>query len=147
MNYPQFETRELNLELLNEMYVIPSKELSTNRITEILSVVTGIKLDNVMTSTIFSNAGLSLRERTRVIPKAVTEKVKRVTKAENVNTILGLLGLTPVVNGEVVNEETTNEEIGTEQEVQHVDEAVEVAGFNRNVESIYANQNGTDVAI
>ena len=61
-NFIEFETRNFDLNLLNEMYAIPSKELSTNRITEILSIVTGQKLDNVMVSTIFSNAGLSLRD-------------------------------------------------------------------------------------
>lgn len=143
-NFSEFETRSLDLNLLNEMYAIPSKELSTNRITEILSTITGMKLDNIMTSTIFSNAGLSLRERTRVTPKVTEVKPKRVTKAENVNTILGLLGLTPVVNGET---ETTNESIvdedvdGTEQEVQAVDEVVENVQLGRNVESIYGVNN------
>lgn len=147
-NFSEFETRSFDLNLLNEMYAIPSKELSTNRITEILNVVTGIKLDNVMTSTIFSNAGLSLRERTRVTPKVTITKTPRVTKAEKVNNLLGLLGLNPVVNGETNEtdgpddeEELTNE---TEQEQQYVDEAVETNQFNR-VESIYADQNGVDV--
>lgn len=87
-NFQEFETREFDLNLLNEMYAIPSKELSTNRITEILSIVTGQKLDNVMVSTIFSNAGLSLRERTRVTPKVTEVKPKRVTKAETVGNHL-----------------------------------------------------------
>lgn len=158
-NFSHFETRSLDLNLLNEMYAIPSKELSTNRITEILSVVTGIKLDNVMTSQIFNNAGLSLRERTRVTPKVTEVKPKRVTKAENVNTILGLLGLTPVVNGEqpatMTDEEynAENREVFskdstlidddfpdvTEQEVQAVDEAIEAEQLDRNTESIYSN--------
>lgn len=140
-NFIEFESRSFDLNLLNEMYAIPSKELPTSRITEILTIVTGQNLDNIMVSTIFSNAGLNLRERTRVAPKAVTEKVKRVTKAEKVNNLLGLLGITPAVNGET-NEETTtegnDEELTeTEQENQYVDEAVENAQLGRNTESIY----------
>lgn len=137
-NFSNFETREFNLDLLNEMYAIPSKELSTNRITEILSIVTGQKLDNVMVSTIFSNAGLSLRERTRVMPKETTPKVKRVTKAETVNNLLNLLGVTPTTNGEEVVA-TENVEEMTEQEVQGVDEVVENAQLSRNTESIYGS--------
>ncbi len=141
MNYSQFETRSLDLNLLNEMYNIPSKELPTSRITEILTIVTGQTLDNVMTSTIFSNAGLSLRERTRVTPKVTEVKPKRVTKAEKVNSILGLLGLTPVVNGEVNEEPPVEEEemVETEQEVQAVDEVIETEQLGRNTESIYSN--------
>lgn len=141
-NFEHFETRSLDLNLLNEMYNVPSKELSTNRITEILSVVTGIKLDNVMTSTIFSNAGLPLRERTRVTPKATETKEPRVTKAENVNTILGLLGIAPVINGEVNEEPPVDEEEftdGTEQDQQLIDEAVETNQYGRNTESIYSS--------
>ena len=152
-NFEHFETRSLDLNLLNEMYNVPSKELSTNRIAEILSTITGMKLDNVMTSTIFSNAGLSLRERTRVTPKVTEVKPKRVTKAEKVNNILGLLGLTPVVNGEMTDEEYNAEtkEVfskdstliddveGTEQEVQAVDEVIETEQLGRNTESIYSN--------
>ena len=145
-NFSEFETREFSLNLLNDMYMIPSKELSTNRIVEILKVVTGQDLDAIMVSTIFKNAGLNLRERTRVAPKNVEEKAKRITKAEKVNSLLGLLGLTPVVNGEEVNNGSDDEEELTEQDEQYVDETIEVTGFNR-VESIYANQNGTDVAI
>lgn len=140
-NFEHFETRSLDLNLLNEMYNVPSKELSTNRITEILSIITGMKLDNVMTSTIFSNAGLRLRERARVAPKTVETKEPRITKAENVNTILGLLGLTPVVNGEINEEPPVEEEemVETEQEVQAVDEVIETEQLGRNTESIYSN--------
>ena len=145
-NFSEFETRSLDLNLLNEMYNVPSKELSTNRITEILSIITGVKLDNVMTSTIFSNASLPLRERTRVTPKVTETKMPRVTKAEKVNSLLGLLGLTPVVNGEETNDGPDDEEELTEQEQQYVDEVVETQQFNK-VESIYSNQNGVDVAI
>ena len=145
-NFSEFETRSLDLNLLNEMYNVPSKELSTNRITEILSIITGVKLDNVMTSTIFSNASLPLRERTRVTPKVTETKMPRVTKAEKVNNLLGLLGLTPVVNGEETNDGPDDEEELTEQEQQYVDEVVETQQFNK-VESIYSNQNGVDVAI
>lgn len=139
-NFEHFETRAFNLDLLNEMYAIPSKELPTSRITEILTTITGQNLDNIMVSTIFSNAGLNLRERTRVAPKAVIHKVKRVTKADKVNNLLGLLGITPVVNGEINEELPVEEEImETEQEVQAVDEAIETEQLGRNTESIYSN--------
>lgn len=138
-NFQEFETREFDLNLLNEMYAIPSKELSTNRITEILSIVTGQKLDNVMVSTIFSNAGLSLRERTRVTPKVTEVKPKRVTKAETVGNLLSQLGIAPVVNGEENVESDDEQEEMTEQEQQQVDEAVEIAQMSRNTESIYSS--------
>ena len=138
-NFIEFETRNFDLNLLNEMYAIPSKELSTNRITEILSIVTGQKLDNVMVSTIFSNAGLSLRERTRVTPKVTEVKPKRVTKAETVGNLLSQLGIAPVVNGEENVESDDEQEEMTEQEQQQVDEAVETAQMNRNTESIYSS--------
>jgi hypothetical protein len=159
-NFEHFEDRIFDLNLLNEMYAIPSKELSTNRITEILSVVTGQKLDNVMVSTIFNNAGLPLRERTRVTPKETENKPKRVTKADTLSTLFSQLGITPVVNGET-NETTNDEPVDdgkTEQESQMADEAVETNQFKelrenpvapnhfgRNTESIYTNQDGTDV--
>lgn len=144
-NFEHFETRSLDLNLLNEMYAIPSKELSTNRITEILSTITGMKLDNVMTSTIFNNAGLPLRERTRVTPKITEIKPKRVTKAETVSNLLSQLGLTPVVNGEETitdNGPEDEEEMTTNSDLVDVTEEVTnfaVQDFNtRNGVSEYA---------
>ena len=130
-NFEHFETREFNTGLLNEMYNVPSKELSTNRITEILSVVTGMKLDNIMVSTIFANAGLKLRERTRVAPKNVEVKPKRVTKAETVSNLLSQLGIVNTITDDVVEDDTT------EQEQQWVDETIESNQLVRNTESIY----------
>lgn len=148
-NFEHFETREFNLGLLNEMYNVPSKELPTKRIVEILSIVfknagqeqTGQLLDAIMVSAIFKSAGLNLRERARVAPKNVEVKPKRVTKAEKVNNILGLLGLTPAVNGETNEEPPVEEEemVETEQEVQAVDEVIETEQLGRNTESIYSN--------
>ena len=138
-NFQEFESRNFDLSLLNEMYAIPSKELSTKRITEILSVVTGQKLDNVMVSTIFKNAGLNLRERNRVAPKEVEVKIRRVTKAETAGNLLSQLGIAPVVNGEenVEGNDVSVEEM-TEQEQQSVDEVVETNQFSRT-ESIYSS--------
>jgi len=142
-SFSNFETRSLDLNLLNEMYAVPSSELPTARITEILSKVTGMKLDSIMVSTIFNNASLPLNKRAKVTPKVTEVKPKRVTKAENVAAILGLLGIAPVVNGEEVVETPVDEPTElTEQEEQYVEEVIE----NSRVESIYANQDGTDVA-
>jgi len=138
-NFEHFETRSFDLNLLNEMYAVPSKELPTDRITEILSFITGQKLDNVMVSTIFSNAGLNLRERVRTTPKVTVTKVPRVTKASVVNNLLNQLGITTNALNETREDEEDREL--TEQEQEHVDEFIEKQQFAR-AESIYSDGNG-----
>jgi hypothetical protein len=158
-------------DLLLAMYNTPTKELSTEQIAEIITAKLSTEEKPViigkgMVSAIYSKLGatlgkdLDLRKRLRVEPKEESNKPARVTKADVLNNVFGLLGIAPAINGET--DETTNDEPvddgKTEQEQQHVDEAVETNQFKelrenpvapnhfgRNTESIYTNQDGTDV--
>ena len=132
-----FVGREFNMELLEELYKIPSSVFSSKDLAEILTNITGNTLDTAMVSKLFNEAGLPLRNRMRVYPKPETTKEPRVTKAEVLNNLFGQLGINTKdstdetdTDAEVVNGEVND----VEQE--HVDEMVESHQFGR------AYQNG-----
>ena len=115
-----FEGRNFNNELLLEMYNMPTSELSTEQIAEIISEKTGLTVDTKMVSTIYKALGesleqdLDLRKRLR-IPKVEVVKEKRVTKADVLNNLFSQLGIVVEVTEEAeeepvlieVNEEET----------------------------------------
>ena len=106
-----FEGRNFNNELLLEMYNMPTSELSTEQIAEIISEKTGLTVDTKMVSTIYKALGesleqdLDLRKRLR-IPKVEVVKEKRVTKADVLNNLFSQLGIVAEENvADLVNEE------------------------------------------
>jgi len=128
-----FQGRKFDQQLLKDMYAVPTKELSTEQIAEVLSEITGKTIDTLMVSKLFNAANLDLRKRNRVAPKEETQKVKRVTKASVVNELLDQLGLVVVVNGEEgPDPDDENEEL-TEEEQEHIDETIEANQYARTM--------------
>ena len=114
-----FEGRNFNNELLLEMYNMPTSELSTDQIAEIISEKTGLAVDTKMVSTIYKALGesleqdLDLRKRLR-IPKVEVVKEKRVTKADVLNNLFSQLGIVVEVTEEAEEEPVLIEVNGEE---------------------------------
>lgn len=122
-----FDEMPFGEELLVAMYNTPSKQLTTEEISGIITAKTGQTFDPLMTSKLFNKLGMDLRKRQRTEKVTKEKKEKKVTKAERLNSVLELLG----VGGD--EPESNEEEFSdvTEQEQQSIDEAIETRQFDR----------------
>lgn len=110
--------QEFGVNLLQAMYDVPSSELSTKQIAEIITEKTGVEATEVTVRELYKRIGFNLRTRQRVVKEPVAKKEPKVSAFKQ------LVALLPELETEHEEEEDYTEEPEEYEEYYADDEAI-----------------------